>query len=381
MLPRFVIPLPAVQRNASGGKPRHWHVTLVPSDDPEKVSTLKWLFQEYANLDIGLRRLAESLNERGVIGPAGGRWYMGTIREILKNESYLGRFVWAKRRMGKYHRVSAGEIKAREDGSAVRFNAIEERIVKEGAHEALIDAETFTRVQDKLGVRKRSTGYKAKTGDVYLLSGLVYCGHCGRKMYGSLKTRRKDGRVYKYAKYVCSTYYTAGTKEGCGCHSVDQGQLLEFLLDRLKSLILAGGHREALRDEVLAELRAAVESGPGQAETLRAKLAQMDRELDVAKRRFLRAPEDVADMLADELSTMRKQRDRVAAELAVAATATTVDNVDEKADAVVARLWSVAQEIDQAPPRTAPTAARNGRPGRVVLRSDTEGQADRMSVV
>ena len=33
-------------------KPRSWHVTLVPSEDPEKITTLRWLFKTYASEDI-----------------------------------------------------------------------------------------------------------------------------------------------------------------------------------------------------------------------------------------------------------------------------------------------------------------------------------------
>jgi DNA invertase Pin-like site-specific DNA recombinase len=46
-------------------KPRSWHVTLVPSDDPEKLKWAKWLFATYANSDIGLRAMANELNARG----------------------------------------------------------------------------------------------------------------------------------------------------------------------------------------------------------------------------------------------------------------------------------------------------------------------------
>jgi Recombinase len=85
----------------------------VPSDDPVKVKTLKWLFKSYAETDIGLRALCESLNARGIPSPGAdrrdtrgnrardGKWWIGTLREILRNEVYCGDFIWAKRRIGK----------------------------------------------------------------------------------------------------------------------------------------------------------------------------------------------------------------------------------------------------------------------------------------
>jgi hypothetical protein len=96
-----------VRNGEQFAKPRSWHVTLAPSDDPEKVKIAKWLFQTYAEQDIGMRRMANDLNKRGIPGPRGGLWHVGTIREILKNETYVGDFIWPKRSMGKYHRITA----------------------------------------------------------------------------------------------------------------------------------------------------------------------------------------------------------------------------------------------------------------------------------
>ncbi len=64
-------------------------------------------------------------------------------------------------------------------------------IVVEDAHEAIIDKRLFDRVQAKLQVRRRSNPaavYRTHTrynGDSYLLSGLVFCAHCGCKMHGA----------------------------------------------------------------------------------------------------------------------------------------------------------------------------------------------------
>ena len=137
-------------------KPRSWHVTLVPSDDPEKVVTAQWLFGHYAEVDVGLRQLAEELNRRGVPAPRGGRWQVGTIREILRNPKYLGQNVWGRRRMGKYHRAAGGEIRQRLDlDRRVKFNPEEEWTSKHDSHPALVDRETWEHVQRKLVERPR----------------------------------------------------------------------------------------------------------------------------------------------------------------------------------------------------------------------------------
>jgi hypothetical protein len=146
-----------VHNGESVAKPRTWHVTLVPSDDPEKVKLAKWLFQTYADQDIGLRLLANDLNMREIPGPRGGLWHVGTIREMLKNETYAGDVVWPKRSMGKYHRIAGTEIKQRSGKPGVRFNEAAERIEHRGILPALVDRQTWERVQEKLRRRRRRT--------------------------------------------------------------------------------------------------------------------------------------------------------------------------------------------------------------------------------
>ena len=92
-----------VRNGEKFAKPRSWHVTLVPSDDPQRVKTVRWLFDQYAQTDTGIRLLVDDLNRRGVPGPKGSHWSFATVREILRNEAYVGRFVWAKRREDAWH--------------------------------------------------------------------------------------------------------------------------------------------------------------------------------------------------------------------------------------------------------------------------------------
>ena len=189
-----------IRRGEKFSKPRGWRTTLVPSDDPVKVRTIKWLFTTYADTDTGLRSLADKLNKKGVPGPTGGPWYAASIKAMLENHNYTGTFTWAKRREGKYFSVAAGTIRER-DRNEVKLspagkplavdNPKEAWMVTENAHEALIDMATFERVQTKLEERRRSkpgAAYRThtkKNADRYLLSGLVFCAHCGCKMHGA----------------------------------------------------------------------------------------------------------------------------------------------------------------------------------------------------
>jgi len=255
-----------VRNGEKYAKPRGWHVTLVPSDDPEKRKWAKWLFTTYANQDVGVRELVNRLNERGIPGPRGGPWHVGTVGDILRNETYAGDFVWPKwTGEGKYNRV-VGQTVQPVNGNGkptMRRNDPAACIRHQGILPALVDRKTFERVQAKMTERReRTSSHKKANKGAYLLSGLVYCGHCGGKMTGMTRKRRKGGREYVYRRYTCSTYFNHG-RHVCGYNSVDQGALLRLLLAKLREAVFAGGHREALRERVLARLEARHHAGPG----------------------------------------------------------------------------------------------------------------------
>jgi len=241
-------------------KARSWRTTLVPSDDPQKVATVRWLFESYADTDTGLRNLADQLNARAVPGPTGGPWYAASIKAILENHNYTGTFTWAKRREGKYYSVAAGQIRERPRQEIklspagkphATDNPREAWIVTENAHEAIIDEALLGRVQAKIHERRRSkegASYRTHTaanGDLFLLSGLVYCDHCGCKMHGA----NLKAKGHRYAKYVCSTYCRSGRNNlaGCGCHAILQDRLVDVLVRKIQTTVLTPANLGRLR--------------------------------------------------------------------------------------------------------------------------------------
>ena len=345
-------------------KPRSWRTTLVPSDDAAKVGTVRWLFRTYAETDTGLRSLADQLNARGVPGPTGGPWYAASIREILGNRNYCGTFTWAKRREGKYHSVAAGHIRERDRAEITLSpagkphatdNPREAWIVVDDAHEPLIDKATFECVQQKLLRRKRSTpgaGYRTHTkgnGDSYLLSGLVFCAHCGCKMHGA--TLQRKGHCYP--KYVCSTYCRAGKSNphGCGCHAVLQDRLVAVLVRKLQSKLFRPDHLARAKVEARRQLeRSQAAADPKLIEGLRRQLADLDREIDQAVENFLRTPAELLDVVGAKLTAIKRQREHVQGELQQAETAAKPKDITAAVDAVASRLERLGSEIESATP-------------------------------
>ena len=343
-------------------KARGWRTTLVSSDDPVKVSTVRWLFQTYADTDTGLRSLADKLNARGVPGPSGGPWYAASIKAIFENRNYTGTFTWAKRREGKYHSVAAGHIRER-DRSEVTLspagkphavdNPREAWIVVENAHEALIEKALFERVQSKMHDRRRSTpgaayrSHTKKNSDAYLLSGLVFCAHCGCKMHGTTLA----AKGHQYPKYLCSSYLRSGKNNphGCGYHNVNQQLLVEVLVRKLQEGVLSGGNLERLRVALGRQIASRPASAKETAKFQR-RLADLDREIDRAAKNFLRAPSEVLDLVGQKLTALKRQRENVQDELHRVEAAGRPQDTDAQIEAAVARLWRLGEDLGKAEP-------------------------------
>ena len=137
-------------------------------------------------------------------------WHVTSIRAILKNEVYLGQLVYGKRR--------SKSIKSKEQIRTPR----EDWIIVENCHEPIITQELWDTVHKILSAKHRP----AKTGEVQMFAGLLYCADCGRCLTYSQK-RRKDGSYH--GSYSCWMYKTHG-KEYCASHYITFDTIYDIVL-------------------------------------------------------------------------------------------------------------------------------------------------------
>ena len=90
--------------------------------------------------------------------------------------------------------------------------------------EAIIDVETFERVQELRRHRRRNTA----TGRTSLFSGLVYCADCGTKLYFCASKSIKPNQEF----HRCSAYKeNRGT---CSIHYIREVVLKEIVLEAIQ---------------------------------------------------------------------------------------------------------------------------------------------------
>ncbi|MER6083431.1 recombinase family protein [Streptomyces sp. NPDC001833] len=179
--------------------------------DPACGPIVSWIFaQRLAGHSIA--RIARALNDAGIPCPAaadptrnphrnGQRWVLNTVRAILTNPRYTGRQVWNHQRTDHDLIDPANTTLGHRD--VLRWNTPTDWIISaRPAHPALVSEADFITVQN-LRTRRETT-----SGHTYLLTGLLCCGICGRRME-SHWTHHRPG-------YRCRHGHTSATRPDPG---------------------------------------------------------------------------------------------------------------------------------------------------------------------
>ena len=117
----------------------------------------------------------------------------------------------------------------------------------------------------------------------------------------------------------------------------------------LKGRVLAGGAADRLRAEVRRRLEAECKIDPQRLRAIKAKIAELDGDLQSGAQRVLRASDEIVDLLTAELTKLRRERERLAGELQELELREPCD-VEAEATAAAERLAGYAKELEGAKP-------------------------------
>ncbi len=230
-----------LKSKGESGKPLATHPPYGYVKDP--LDKNKWIVDEAAAKVVreifglcvdgyGISQIASQLTARKVMTPVAHAkamginvpdkrtdkgdfwWHPGTVAKILSRMEYLGRTVNFKTCRRSY-----------KDKRKIARDSSEWRIF-ENTHEAIIDRETFDIVQRIRKGKRRLT----PMGEPNMLSGMLYCEDCGKKLY-QVRTRSFN-RERDY--YVCSSYRKI--RRGCTAHSIRNVVVEEILLKQLQRI-------------------------------------------------------------------------------------------------------------------------------------------------
>ncbi len=199
--------------------------------EESEAEAIRLIFDKYATTDMGANGITRYLAQQGIMKKErqNGKspfFSAKLIREILDNPVYIGKIAYGRRRNEKIPGTRQYHIVKQDD-----------YMLYDGIHEAIIDEDTWEKVQEKrISQAKRYEHVnKGKDEKIHLLSGLLRCPMCGAGMYGNKSIKKKNGKHYKdYFYYGCKhRSMTLGHK--CTYNK----QLQEEKLDRAISEVIS----------------------------------------------------------------------------------------------------------------------------------------------
>ncbi|MGB2982644.1 MAG: recombinase family protein, partial [Candidatus Bipolaricaulia bacterium] len=199
---------------------------LVPNE--ETAPLIRRIYEVYVGGAQGAKSVAISLNEEGLTTPTGKSWSTKGVLRILENPAYVG------------------TLRLKFKTKSARFlNEGDRELVIEDAHPALIDRETYEKAQQLREMRMKT--HPRVLGSDYLLSGLLRCSKCGRRMHG---VSAKSGTQFYY---VCSGLLESG-KTVCATRYIRRARLDEAILEKVTDVLLEEENLRRLGAELNREL-------------------------------------------------------------------------------------------------------------------------------
>jgi DNA invertase Pin-like site-specific DNA recombinase len=321
--------------------------------DPDEIQVVHRIFYEYVDLRYGFARIAKGLNQGRIVGPEGGAWTGGTIRDLLLNPAYVGDLVWNKETTAKFSRlIDKTPTKAdtshpsRRTGKRILYaaNKPADWITVKKHHPPLVERSVFERAGEIMREKAKRQG-SGRTDYTYPLSGLLFCTACSSTMNGRNKT---VGKGHHYRIYHCAGHAKARV---CKPYWVGADRLQTAVLRKLRENYATAARSlgEELRERILAILRRNV--GPAVSAD-GTKLAQERRRLDGRIRTAINnmgeVSASVARQLGEQIEEWRGRVSEIDGQLAVAAHQTTLEqDIARTADEIVGLLRSLDRAVEE----------------------------------
>lgn len=201
--------------------------------DEDAAEIVRKIFEWKVDEGLGNLAICHRLNDMGVLNPTGYKkkklnqnynnskmkeedysWGPSTVRNILKNDVYIGNVTQGKRKIKSYKIHKVEQVPENE------------WITVENMHEPIIDKELFNKAQELRRVDTRVQN----SGTLSMWAGILKCADCGRAMHKKY-CKNTSGTVYEY--YICGTYRKKSNKL-CTKHTLKLEELDNSVLEAIK---------------------------------------------------------------------------------------------------------------------------------------------------
>lgn len=179
-----------------------------------EAETVRMIYQLYDE-GFGYGEIINKLNAQGYQTKSGNPFGKNSLYDLIRNERYKGVFVYNQ------------HTRRKSNGSRTRSYKKDEEIIRiPGGIPAIVSEDLWRRCNDRASTR--STGIST-ANEMYLLTGLIYCGTCGGKLFGN--SRYPAPNRAKLITYRCSTRQM---KKGCDAKEIKRDTVEEFVIEQLQ---------------------------------------------------------------------------------------------------------------------------------------------------
>jgi len=235
----------------------------LPEIDPDEAAVVRRIFARYL-MGQSVRQICRDLTADGIKTAQGGEeWHTSVVQRMLQNEKYIGDALLQKTYMADLftheQRKNMGELP---------------KYYVHECHPAIIDRDTFQRVQEELArrssLRKTSSKTKTELGKYcgkYVLSELLVCGECGSPYRRVVWSRPEEKRIVwrcinrlEHGKKVCKKSSTWNEMDihatvTAAMNELFHAQTAKEALEASITAALAGGNGEMSLPALEAEIR------------------------------------------------------------------------------------------------------------------------------
>ena len=178
--------------------------------DEDAAPAVRDIFRLYAEGST-IAEICEYCNSRGYRNSVGKPFTRSSMNKMLTSKKYIGVYV---------------------------FDDIE----IEGGMPAIVDREVFDRVQERVKMGNRARPRKHDAVE-FLLTGKLFCGHCGKPMVGTSGTG-KSGKIHYY--YSCKNHGHRCTKT-----AENKAKLEDFVFDYIINHFLTPDNIEIIAGRIM----------------------------------------------------------------------------------------------------------------------------------
>ncbi len=209
-------------------------------------------------------------------------WHVDQVQKILRREEYKGYTV--NLRTAKPDQWTKAQLRPKE-----------EWFVFQNTHEAIVDAALWEQAQQVLN--NRSPQQRRTQADIMLsvLSSLVYCADCGKKMYCErMSAQTKSGQRHEVTRFRCASHAISRHWEHglCSANQIAETVLLPLVQEMIRSV-----SQFAISDEIAFRHvveGAAAQEQKAQIDVLRRQLTGQERRCNELERLLAKLYEDYA---------------------------------------------------------------------------------------